>query len=203
VKRPDVNALVTLTVPSVEGELHSRVEDLMDDGSILIAEPSGEDVHLATGSDLQIEWRLRSGVARQTMTVVKHVDNGIASVLIKPQDEPKVIQRRDFIRIDVLLTVFIETHLGQEGKGTTVDVSGGGMRAVVPFELADGQTVDFGIVLPEQEREVRGKAQTIRKVAEDTYAFGFAQIPEADRERLIKFVFARQQSLLRQGKLTA
>ena len=202
-RRPDVNALVTLTVPEVEGELHSRVEDLMDDGSILIAEPSGEDVRLATGSSLEIEWRLRSGVARQTATVVKHVDNGIATILIKPQDEPRVIQRRDYIRIDVLLTVFVETHLGQEGKGTTVDVSGGGMRAVVPFELKDGQTVDFGIVLPDDEREVRGKALTIRKVADETYAFGFSQIPEADRERLIKFVFARQQSLLRQGKLTA
>jgi c-di-GMP-binding flagellar brake protein YcgR len=202
VRRPDVNALVTLTIPGVEGELHSRVEDLLDDGSILIAEPS-EEVHVATGSDLQIEWRLRSGVARQTVTVVKHVDSMIASLMVKPQDEPKVIQRRDYIRIDVLLTVFIETHLGQEGKGTTVDVSGGGMRAVVPFELADGQTIDFGIVLPEDEREVRGRAQTIRKVAEDTYAFGFSQIAEADRERLIKFVFARQQSLLRQGRLTA
>jgi c-di-GMP-binding flagellar brake protein YcgR len=202
VKRPDVNALLSLTIADVEGELHSRVEDLMDDGSILIAEPS-EDVHLATGSTVEIEWRLRSGVARQPVTVVKHVDNGISSILVKPADEPKVIQRRDFARIDVLLTVFIETHLGQEGRGSTVDVSGGGMRAVVPFELNDGQTVDFGIVLPDDEREVRGKAQTIRKVADETYAFGFSQIAEADRERLIKFVFARQQSLLRQGRLTA
>ena len=56
-------------------------------------------------------------------------------------------------------------------------------------------------MLPDDEREVRGKAQTIRKVAEDTYAFGFSQIPEADRERLIKFVFARQQSLLRPGEV--
>jgi c-di-GMP-binding flagellar brake protein YcgR len=197
-----VNALVTLKLPEVEDELHSRVEDLMDDGSILIAEPS-EDVHLSTGSNVRIEWRLRTGIARQNATVVKHVDNGISSILIKPQDEPTVIQRRDYIRIDVLLSVFIETHRGEEARCSTVDVSGGGMRAIVPFELDDNQRVDVGIVLPEDEREVRCKARTIRKVAESTYAFDFVEIPEADRERLIKFVFARQQSLLRQGRLTA
>jgi c-di-GMP-binding flagellar brake protein YcgR len=201
-RRPDVNALLTVSLADVEDDLHSRVHDLMDDGSILIAEPS-EDVRLATGTTVEIEWRLRSGVARQAVTVVKHVANGFSSVLVKPQDEPKVIQRRDFARIDVRLTVFIETHLGQEGRGTTVDISGGGMRAIVPFELEDGQAVDVGILLPEDERKVRCKATTIRKVGEKTYAFGFLDIREAERERIVKFVFARQQSLLRQGRLIA
>jgi c-di-GMP-binding flagellar brake protein YcgR len=205
-KPPPVNSLLVLTLDDVEGDLHSRVEDQLEDGTLVIAQPSGEGTGqfaVATGRELKMEWRIRSGIARQDATVVRHLDRGIASLVVKPFGEGTVIQRRDYARVDVLLPVYIETHLGQEGRGTTLDLSGGGMRAVVPFELSDGQTIDVGIVLATGEDEIRCRAHTIRKVADETYAFGFSEITEKDRERVIRFVFARQQSLLRDGRLSA
>jgi c-di-GMP-binding flagellar brake protein YcgR len=205
-KRPPVNSLLILKLDDVEGDLHSRVEDVYDDDTLVIAQPSGAGIPqfaVETGRQLRVEWRIRSGIVRQDHEVVKHVDRGIASLVVKPIGEPTVIQRRDFIRVDVMLTVNVETHLGQEARGTTTDLSGGGMRAIVPVGLSDGQTIDVTIVLPAGEGEIRARAHTIRKVGEDTYAFGFSEIKETDRERVIRFVFARQQSLLRDGRLSA
>jgi c-di-GMP-binding flagellar brake protein YcgR len=205
-KRPPVNSLLILKLDDVEGDLHSRVEDVFDDDTLVIAQPSGAGIPqfaIETGRQVLVEWRIRSGIVRQEHTVLKHVDRGIASLVVQPIGEPTVIQRRDFIRVDVMLTVHVETHLGQEARGTTTDLSGGGMRAIVPIGLSDGQTIDVTIVLPAGEGEIRARAHTIRKVGEDTYAFGFSEIKETDRERVIRFVFARQQSLLRDGRLSA
>lgn len=205
-KRPPVNALLTLTLDDVEDDLHSRVEDVLDDGTLVIAQPSRPGTPqfaVATGRQMMVEWRIRSGIVRQTHTVLRHVDRGIASLVVEPVGEPTVIQRRDYIRVDVMLTIHVATHLGQEARGTTTDLSGGGMRAIVPIGLSDGQTVDVTIVLPEGEGEIPCRAHSIRKLAEDTYAFGFSQIKETDRERVIRFVFTRQQSLLRDGRLSA
>ena len=201
---PPINSLLLVTVEDFEGELHSRVEDELDDGTIMIAQPSTEekeDVPVLTASHVRLEWQLKSGIARQSATVVRHV--GIASLIVQPVGDVVIIQRRDYLRIDVLLTVFIETHLGEDARGTTIDLSGGGMRAMVPIELEDDQIIDVTIVLPGDEGEIRAKAHTIRTVAEDTYAFGFREIREAERERVIRFVFQRQQSMLRDGRLSA
>jgi c-di-GMP-binding flagellar brake protein YcgR len=204
-KRPPVNSLLVLTLEDVEGDLHSRVEDVLDDGTLVIAQPSGADTPqyaVATGRTMRLEWRMRSGIVRQEHTVLRHLDRGIASLVLQPVGEPTVIQRRDYIRVDVMLTIHIETHLQQEARGTTIDLSGGGMRAIVPIELSDGQTIAVTIVLPGDEGEVPCRAHTIRKLAEETYAFGFSEIKEKDRERVIRFVFARQQALLRDGRLS-
>jgi c-di-GMP-binding flagellar brake protein YcgR len=201
---PPINSLLLVTATDVEGDLHSRVEDELEDGTVLIAQPStddGEDIPVISGSTLKLEWQLKSGIARQEASVARHV--GVASLAVRLLGEPTFIQRRDYLRIGVMLTVFIDTEHGEEARGTTIDLSGGGMRALVPIELADDQLIDIAIVLPENEGEIRCKAHTIRKVGEDTYAFGFPDIREAERERVIRFVFARQQSMLRDGRLSA
>jgi c-di-GMP-binding flagellar brake protein YcgR len=205
-KRPRVNTLLVVTLDDADEELHSRVEDVLEDGTLVIAQPSRvgkPQVGIADDREIQLSWQIRSGIAHQDHVVLRRAYRGLSSLIVEPIGEPVVIQRRDYARVNVMLTVYVETHLGQEGRGTTTDLSGGGMQAIMPIKLADGQTIDVRIVLPGDEVDIECRAHTIRELTEDTYAFGFSEIEDADRERLIRFVFAKQQSMLREGRLSA
>jgi c-di-GMP-binding flagellar brake protein YcgR len=201
---PPINTPLWVYIDGFRGEIRSRVEDLLDDGSVVIANPStgGAEFSLAAGRELEIEWAIKRGVARQWMLVRAHVDVGIPGLLLEPLDEPTPTQRRDFVRVDALLPVIVELETQDPVRGTTLDISGGGMRAVIPERLEDGEPVHVTIGLP-NDAPIECEACTLRLVDKETYAFEFGEIDERDRERLIRFVFAYQRELLREGKLTA
>ena len=199
-----VNTAICLHAEGFEGELRSRVEDVLDDGRIVIANPSvqGVDFTLAAGRELELEWSVKRGVASQLAVVVGHVDVGVPGLLLEPLGPPEARQRRGFVRVEALLPVAVTTEDGAEHRGTTLDVSGGGLRAILSTQLEDGEGVGLVIVLPDQA-PVTCRACTIRFVDKDTYAFEFDEIEESERERLIRFVFSYQRELLRTGLLSA
>ena len=199
-----VNTPLKLFADRFDGELRSRVEDVRDDGRIVIANPSvqGVDFTLAVGRELELEWSIKRGVCRQRVVVVGHVDVGVPGLLLEPIEVPRPWQRRGFVRIEALLPVSVETEAGEEHRGTTLDVSGGGLRAIIAAQLEDGEGVKVTVVLP-AAAPVTCHACTIRFVDKETYAFEFDEIDEAERERLIRFVFAYQRELLKTGRLTA
>jgi c-di-GMP-binding flagellar brake protein YcgR len=204
VKRPRINTALRLHVVGFEGELRSRVEDLYDEGTIVIANPSaaGADFTLAAGREILLEWSIKRGVAQQRAIVRDHVDVGVPGLLVEPLAEPEATQRRGFVRVDAMLPVEVERpDAGAPLRGTTLDVSGGGMRAAIPARLHDGESVRATIELPD-DLCVNCVASTIRAVGTEVYAFEFEEIATADRERLIRFVFAYQRTLLQEGRLT-
>ena len=199
-----INTAVRLHADGFDGEVRSRVEDVRDDGRIVIANPSvdGVDFTLAVGREVGLEWSIKRGVARQDAVVVAHVDVGVPALLLQPLGAAVAHQRRGFVRVEALLPVAVVREDGEEHRGTTLDVSGGGLRAVISTQLEDGEGVKVAIGLPDQP-PVRCHACTIRFVDKDTYAFEFDEIEPSERERLIRFVFSYQRELLRQGRLSA
>jgi c-di-GMP-binding flagellar brake protein YcgR len=204
VKRPNVNTRLRLLVDGFADELYSRVEDLFPEGTIVIANPSaaGVEISLAAGQELQLEWAIKRGVARQRAVVQRHVNVGVPGLVLEPLDEPLGMQRRNFVRVDAILPVVFEPEDGPPVRGTTLDLSGGGMRGQVTSPLPDGSAVRVTIDLPTGE-SIGCVASTIRCIEGDVYAFEFAEIGGADRERLIRFVFAYQRERLQEGRLTA
>jgi c-di-GMP-binding flagellar brake protein YcgR len=203
VNRPKINTTLRLHVDGFDGDVRSRVEDLFADGTIVIGNPSvgGSDFTLAVGRVVELEWSIKRGVARQLTVVRDHVDVGVPGLLVEPLAEPEATQRRGFVRVDALLPVLVEPERGEPVRGTTLDVSGGGMRAVIAARLEDGEAVRVTIGLPNDE-PISCVACTIRYVDKEVYAFEFDEIGTRDRERLIRFVFAHQRELLQDGRLT-
>ncbi len=202
--RPRIHTPLFVHVEGFAGELRSRVEDLPDDGTIVIANPSadGADFTLALGREIELEWVIKRGVARQLAVVRDRVDVGVPGLALEPLGEPEATQRRNYVRVEVLLPVVVEPERGQPVRGTTLDVSGGGMRAAISARLDHGQPVQVTLGLPNGDPITCG-ACTIRPVDKEVYAFEFEEIAGPDRERLIRFVFAHQRELLREGRLSA
>ena len=180
----EVNTPLLVHVDGVPETLRSRVEDVHADGNLAIARPSTDlaDFDLDEGRLTVIEWKLAEGLARQTTVVVGELDVGIPAVLLAPASAPVVIQRRAYARVEALLPIVVEFD-GGTALGTTLDLSGSGVRAFFAEGLEEGPVMGTAIALPGEE-PVLCAARVVRTHAKRTYGMHFEAISDDDRERL-------------------
>ncbi|BER91351.1 MAG: hypothetical protein PWP60_191 [Candidatus Atribacteria bacterium] len=110
-------------------------------------------------------------------------------------------QRRNYVRLDISLPVCVRDEESLV-EGLTKNISGGGMLVSFgdhknPFP-ADAQDLFFMIGL-HNGQDIFGKARVVRKEDPSTYAFEFTDIQEADREKIVKFIFQKQIEMKKKG----
>jgi|BarGraIncu00222A_1022003.scaffolds.fasta_scaffold19319_3 hypothetical protein len=118
------------------------------------------------------------------------------------QDDAEVTQRREFVRVHTPQAVTLkssdpgdsepESHLrlvDPEHHAYTVDLSGGGMLVAGAFGLSAGDTINFSMQTGPGEAPIAGAARVVRVLEDGKLALVFEQIEEAERQRLIRFVF--------------
>lgn len=128
---------------------------------------------------------------------------GCASVLDEETlrfTELHVVQRREYVRVKARLAVQIKpAGEGEALECVSVDLSGGGMLLHGLEALSAGERVGFAFLLGEEERELSGEATVVRVDHDGDCALCFETISEADRRRLIRFLFERQREERRRG----
>jgi c-di-GMP-binding flagellar brake protein YcgR len=196
VSLPEINQIVLLRVEDVESPLHTRVEDVDAKGRLNVAHPADDEaavVSFTTGRELIVEWINPRGLWRLETRIAGRDNIGVP-VLVLAQGEPVLFQRREYVRAEAVLETYVEPKRegAREVLGRTVDVSGGGFRAIADVQLEPDEPVFFSLQLPDEPR-IDGHAELVRRLDEETLAFRFSEIDEADRERIIKFVFAEQR----------
>lgn len=133
-----------------------------------------------------------------------------ALVLVKPEKEDiKRIQRREFVRIKTNVDIAIYFHNSNIEPIVTVtqDISGGGLRVVLPKELPlqTKQIVDLYFVLKSSEREyeyVFSKAEIIRTHFNNgvhSASLKFLLENDRDRQKIISYCFDIQREKRKQG----
>jgi hypothetical protein len=109
---------------------------------------------------------------------------------------PEVVQRREFVRVDGAQRVEVES--GRDSgtvKTHAVDVSGGGMLLSGAERLELDAVIRFRLEL-DDELPIEGRARVIRADGPERRAVVFEEVEEADRQRLIRFIFDRQRDAL-------
>ncbi len=120
-------------------------------------------------------------------------------------DDLKVVQRREFVRVTAAKRVVLEDGEGELiADALTVDLSGGGMLVQLPRKavLPAADTVYFSLYLGTGGAggaggEIRGSAHVVRRREDNRVALAFDHISHNDQERLIRYVFERQRVALR------
>lgn len=188
---PEINTLVYIRVPNSELVMRSRVEG-GEDSRLQIALPSDgrTDHRLPTRTEMTVEWMVGRGVGSVDAVVVGHGDVGVPTLIVEMTSEIVLRQRRDYARADLMLPIEIwaDAESDEPVTGMTLDVSGGGVRAIIEADLRPGELVRLSLELPEGHA-VEGLARVIGQ-RDDCVAFQFHDIVPADRERLVKAVFA-------------
>ena len=150
------------------------------------------------------------GEAERRSIVIEVTDDGrttrlggSASVLDEQTlrfNQLHVVQRREYVRVKATLPVQIKPA-GEDAEleCVSLDLSGGGMLLHGLDTLAAGDVVAFAVSLGEDDRELAGEATVVRVELEGNCALCFETISEADRRRLIRFIFDRQREERRRG----
>ncbi|GAE91346.1 hypothetical protein JCM21714_294 [Gracilibacillus boraciitolerans JCM 21714] len=124
-------------------------------------------------------------------------------------DNLKKIQRREFVRISVLLDVSVHSLEQTFESFTTVthDISGGGMAVLVNSDLKvmEGESLDIMLVLSLDDKleylHIIGKAIRIidRKEDKNILSIKFEDIEPRDQQLIVRYCFLQQLKERRKG----
>lgn len=200
---PNINQSVGVYVVEWETELRSRIEET-GEGSLTIAMPSDGRAErpLPRGAIVYLDWICDRGVVRVRGVVSEFVRIPIPALLVIIDGEPEIHQRRNYVRASANLTVTAvsdrETSENEEllpVRGTTFDMSGGGMRVRLQGLEADiNERLRFSITMPD-ESVIEAAGRITRRPLPDVYCVQFDEIDKRAQERVVRLVFERLRSL--------
>lgn len=192
----------------------SRVEAVLD-SELLVAAPikGGALVPVQPGTVIKVTYVDTVAIYTYWCEIISRNGNIPPTLTLGRPIGFKKIQRRNFIRMDVKLPVTLQRLNGEyAGTGesftvTTADLSGGGMLFTTSNELAAGDLLEGTIELTGKDNiKVIGRIVRIIEnppKAEHRFSAGFEfiAIDEADRDKIIRYIFDQQRELRRKGLL--
>lgn len=197
---PEPNQHVAVFVRDWETELASRVEDSAP-GRVQIAFPTDG---LATfvvpnGQVVDLGWTTSRGPARVEGVVTARVPGRVPLLTVELAGDPVVQQRREHVRASAFLDLDVAPPaLWKPVQGITLDVSGGGVRAHLPAELELEVATRLTLHVPD-DAPIPLMARAVRRAEDESLGMQFELIAPPDRERLIRFVFARLRNAVHVG----
>jgi hypothetical protein len=190
VKLPHQSELVFLLPGGRGGRLNARVEGSSGGDTITVGPPTenGVVVVLPVGEPVTVEWTNERGLFRGDGVVTYIASNDRPALTIR-FDETHIAQRREHVRVDMVVEAEVKQTAGITVRCVTLDLSGGGMRARIPLDLVAGEPLDGTVYLPD-EAPIEFEAEVIRGSEMTGYAVRWTHMEPKDRERLIRHVFA-------------
>jgi hypothetical protein len=172
----------------------ARVKDAGTASFLLRLDDSESDPRaLLADATVSLEFTNMRGVCRILGTA--ETAAGDAALRVNATGEVELIQRRDYVRVEAFVPVTYQPD-GPDGwtaTANTLDVSGGGFRIADAEGLRLGDMLRFRLELGEGEQPVQAVAQAVREAGDAGFGMRFVEILERDRQRLVRWVFARER----------
>lgn len=214
-KRLKINQLIHVEIEDQDGHidrLPSRIEGISGK-HLCIAMPTrhGALVPLRLGQAATIIISDRSGMLSATTRVLGRQREPIPVVFVElPEEYDNVAQRREFVRLEISLPIWfsIAADTSAEGsyeRGTTIDLSAGGICFVSRIKLEAGHLINLCLNLGDAEFSC--KAQVVRcsraEAGGSNYAVAvkFIEITDNLRDHIVGFVFSKQREWIKKGLL--
>jgi hypothetical protein len=146
------------------------------------------------GRDASVQFSNRRGVMRIEGRVPEKGYIG-DRLRFEASGKPKLIQRRDFVRVDAVVPVKYQPRgeLSPVRDAHALNVSGGGFLLAPPHEVGLGVNTRFWLELDGEEDPVSAIGTAVRQTESGAMGIRFDDIDEGDRERLVRWVFARER----------
>jgi hypothetical protein len=193
VKGPRIGEAVHVIAPS-GAAIGARVKDAEKASFLLRLDDAESDPReLLAETSVSLEFTNLRGVCRILGTA--EAAAGDAALRVNATGEVELIQRRDYVRVEAFVPVTYQPD-GPDGwtaTANTLDVSGGGFQIAGTEGLRLGDMLRFRLELGEGEKPVQAVAQAVREGGDDAFGMRFVEILERDRQRLVRWVFARER----------
>ncbi len=107
------------------------------------------------------------------------------------------IQRREYVRVQLCVKVFIEKEDKNNVIAYTIDVSGGGIKFMSEEKFNDKEKIKIVMYMPD-DKAIQAKGVIVHNqfIPKNQHIVSFSEIDEKDRDRIIKKCFEIQLSKL-------
>lgn len=191
-----------IEIDAEDGVYKSTIQDLAEDNIIInLPVKEGKYLILHTGELVDVIYHNGNDIFKFTSRVIgRKIDNIMVIILGEPQNIKK-IQRRNFVRLEMLLDVncaqiskddnLLENNKYKFFMATMIDISGGGMRIAYKENLKLNDIVMVTIPIESEEITLKSKVVRIDKDTKDInkYGLSFYDVEEKEREKIMKFIF--------------
>ena len=189
----------TVVVPEV-GSFPAVVD--MDAGhatAMLLVRPL-QPLAAAVGSEVQIDIATRRGLLHVGAQVVQAPGAEVLELGLTGRSQ--LVQRREFARVDAFLEVVVTPATGAAPIAAAVvniSASGAVVSRLAAMGAGDEGRLRLRLAPHDPPLEILGRV--VREFDGQFRAVHFEQILDADRERIVRFVFERQRLDRRDGRL--
>jgi len=191
--------------------LVSQVMEELGDGLFVIAMPmiGGELEPIQIGKEVALVYYRENGVFEFRAKVIGRSEEKLPSLSIQALTPVKKSQRRNYYRLNTVLSVLIyyitppENVSVQSFKCFIIDISAGGMRLASTVDIKKDSIILCKLELMDKPLSI--KAKVIRNTAVNNqkydYEIGtqFLDLDEKIRGEIIGFIFEKQRKLKRKG----
>lgn len=191
---------------------YSTMVDDVDGTGISVAHPllGGRLVPLERGDSVRVEYA-QSGSARIAFaTAVEAVYRSPYPVIRLALPDPLRIarfQQRSFFRLPLTMAVRYR-EVPDPGlppkQGEAVDLSASGMQVILPDVLEGGDRIEIEFALDGRPYQLLAEVvRLVRSLGPFRFAYGlrFLGADEQQRQAILRFIFAQQREMRRQGLL--
>jgi c-di-GMP-binding flagellar brake protein YcgR len=194
VKGPGIGQAVHVIAPS-GASIDARVKDAATNSFLLRLDAAESDpLELLADKQVSLEFTNTRGVCRIVGDALAAPGSALR---VNATGTIELIQRRDYVRVEAFVPVTFKPD-GADGwtaTANTLDVSGGGFRVAAAEGLRLSDMLRFTLELGEGEEPVQAIAQAVREAGDDdTFGMRFVEILERERQRLVRWVFARERA---------
>jgi PilZ domain len=185
------------------GSTSGNVEMLVENSVViaLVVDP-GADVNALGDPDAVLEYPALRGLYRQEGFARFDV-RGSSSVRFISDEEPKLVQRRDFARVDVRMPVAVTLKDALPVTYETLNVSANGLLlgAAPPGApaLKLGMFAWLKMRLDDDDEPIEARGTAVREAAGGAVGVRFDHITEKHQDQLVRFVFRRELELRKMG----
>ncbi|MBI2939775.1 MAG: flagellar brake domain-containing protein [Chloroflexi bacterium] len=207
-------ARATIELEGQQEPYSSRIEDVVDDTLVLAAPMRGGDViRLEQGQKILLSVMRRMNPYFFETTVVSNRAESTPLLVVKRPPDNTGVPKRQYIRVEVLIDpvqIWVEED-GKYGKtirGMLLNISAGGCLLMARESIPEHANILLKFSLPLNFGQMMVNGETLRtweRVGDGgrTYrtSVSFRDVPDKDRDRVIKFVFQRERELRQKGVL--
>ncbi len=174
----------------------------MDDAhatAMLLVRPL-QPLNAAIGSAVQIDIVTKRGLLHVGAQVVQASDAEVLELGLTGSTQ--LVQRRAFARVDAFLEAIVTRPSGGPpipAAVVNISASGAVISRLAPLKAGDAARLELRLAPHDPPLEIL--ARVVREFDHEFRALHFEEILEADRERIVRFVFDRQRLERRDGRL--
>lgn len=189
-------AHVAVTLPEL-GAMPGRIEEACDEELAIALFVRPEKPLSWLRGDACVELATPRGVYEVSGPLSARGKGPDALAVVSLAGQTRVVQRRDFVRVDCIVPVAITRESGARREAVIVNLSGNGFLVAGHEGLRIGEPVGFRVELGDVGAIVEGTARVVREAPRGARGCAIEQLDDRAREALVRFTFDRQRAALR------